>query len=465
MNRYAVSLSILTFSVFAASVVTACSDDNGTTVAPPYDGGTKPVATTQPEAAPSNVGDATVTPDAETAFDAVVESDTTIATDASDAASQTYALFVGTDYKTSELSVVGLNPPAILGRLPFASGDSVAAASNGRGFVLERDLGKIAVLDKTQPWKIATRIDSNDSTDAANYASNPQAVVVTTENRTYVARYSSNRIKILDSATGASKGEIDLAAFAIADDPDGLIEVADASYDSATGRIYFLLQRIDVFEFPKSVPDGAGKCLQRNGAIVAVDAKTDAVIDLNGAAAGDAIDLRSANPAALTADFANKRILLMGTGCYRPTDGGADSGPSVGPREGRGIESVNLTDGTTSWLYETTDEESLSGLVVADAIHAFVQKGGTWFAWNPTQRALGAAVAFFPKAPLSDGAGHVVGLALTPAAPDGGADAGDTWSVVSWNVATGTVAPVASGDPFQSVRPNASYGLTSALVH
>ena len=113
--------------------------------------------------------------------------------------------------------------------------------------------------------------------------------------------------------------------------------------------------------------------------------------------------------------------------------------------------------GTPAWLYKTADVDRLSGMVWADATHAFVNKGSSWYAWNPTQTTLGAALANFPQAPVYDGAGRIVGLQAQ------GSGSAVTWSVVAWNVATSQLSTIAS-NPFQSVVPATSYGVTSALL-
>ena len=66
---------------------------------------------------------------------------------------------------------------------------------------------------------------------------------------------------------------------------------------------------------------------------------------------------------------------------------------------------------------------------------------------------LGAELTDFPSAPVSDGAGHVVGLASTT-----GGDGGAVWSVVSWDVATGQRTVVAGEGPFATITPRFATG-------
>ena len=264
--------------------------------------------------------------------------------DAGDASTPSYALFVGTDFTNAELSVVALHPDSVVGRLPVADEDSVPYASGAAGFVLEHTIGKVIVLDSDQPWMAKSTIDINDSPDAATaYASNPHAIVVTTGTKAYVARYSSNVIKIVDVGSATVTGSIDLSAFMAPDDTDGLVDVQDAAYDPATQRAYFLLQRINQFEIDPP-PDYVGACLASHAEIVGVDATNDTIVDLNGAAAGDAINLLGDDPAALTPDFANGRLIVAETGCYQPSESRrrwrrrAGAAPRTGRRVGGSVD-------------------------------------------------------------------------------------------------------------------------------
>jgi hypothetical protein len=372
-----------------------------------------------------------------------------------DASTQNYALFVGTDFVNSELAVVALHPDAVGGQLPLADQDSIPSASSGTGFVLERGLGQVIVLDQAHPWMAAKTIDINDSADAGTYASDPYAIVLTTGTKAYVARYASNVMKIVDVGSGTVTGSVDLSAFVAPDDPDGLVDVTDAAFDPATGHAYFLLQRINQGDFGLD-PDHVGVCLASHGEIVGIDVANDSILDLNGAATGSAIVLLGDDPASLTPDFANGRIIVPDTGCYEPTDAG-DAGAF--PRLGRGIESVALGTGTPTWLYQTSVVDRLSGIVWIDGTQAFVNLGSDWFAWNPTQTTLGNAVTNFPQAPFYDGTGRIVGLS-----PATTADGGTAWSVVALDVGTSQLSTIA-GNPFRSVVPDpGGYGVTSALL-
>ncbi len=474
----------------ALSAAACGGDDTNSTFVPTPDGGGDATSTSNPEAgapadasAPADGGDdgtaahadasdhadTGIPGDAGVAADSNADALADVAAEAStldgggggdtgDAGPPAYALFVGSDFVNAELSVVALNPDSVAGRLPLADQDSIPVASGGLGFVLERGLGTVIALGTAQPWTARATIDINDSPEAGAYASNPHALVVTAGTKAYVARYATNTIKIVDVASGAATGTIDLSAFVAPDDTDGLVDVTDAAYDPASHRAYFLLQRINQFDYSGSAPDFVAACLTSHGEIVAVDSATDAVVPLSDAGTG-ALDLLGDDPGSITPDFANGRLIVTEAGCYENADGGADAGPTI--RLGRGIESVSLTGAAPSWLYQTSDVQRLSGLVWVDGTHAYVNLGTDWFPWNPTQTTLGDAVTGFPLAPFYDGAGRIVGLSAAP--PAAGSEAGVNWSVVAWAIPSGSLSTIAAA-PFQSVVPSAPYGVASALL-
>jgi hypothetical protein len=454
MKRTGFLGGVLVLSALGLSGCTGNGDDNN-------------VAPKPPDAGPGV--DASLPTDAETDASLPVESgaDANLPNDGAldarspdgaplDASTQSYALFVGTDFVNGELAVVALHPDTVAGQLPLADQDSIPSASSSTGFVLERTLGKVILLDQAHPWMAAKTIDINDSADAAPRASNPHAIVLTTGTKAYVARYASNVVKIVDVGSGAVTGSVDLSAFVAPDDTDGLVDVTDAAFDPATGHAYFLLQRINQFDYSGEAPDYVAACLASHGQIVGINVANDAVLDLNGAAAGTAIDLLGDNPASLTPDFGNGRLIVPDTGCYQAPDAGSDGGQL--PRLGRGIESVALATGASAWLYQTSALDRLSGLVWVDGTRAFVNLGSDWFAWNPTQTTLGSAVTNFPGAPFYDGAGRIVGLSSAT-----GSDGGTLWSVVALNVATSQLSTIAD-NPFRSVVPAPGYGVSSALL-
>ncbi|MEI7893485.1 MAG: hypothetical protein WCI05_10350 [Myxococcales bacterium] len=373
-------------------------------------------------------------------------------TETSDAGADTQSrvstvLFVGTDFAKSEAVVVGLEPPSILGRIPIDDGDSVASASEDHAFVLERTTGLIHVLDPVDRARVSITLSSTDTPDSG--LSNPRAVVVAAGSKAYVLRYAKNQLKVIDLSGAASSTTIDLSSFMAAADPDGLVDVRSGIFDPSTQLAYVLLQRIDQTDFSGTDPDYVARCLPVHGAIVGIDTTTDQIVDLNGDTPGTAIELLGINPNGADAnglafDSSSRQLLVANTGCYEP---------GQTERSGRGIEAVDLATGTSRWLYQTTSTSRVDALVWVNATTSFVQQGGDWYAWNPTQPTLGNKLSDFPKAPVYDRAGRIVGLSKA----DGG------WSVVAFDLANGLTAPLATS-PFLRVDPSPDYGLTSALV-
>jgi hypothetical protein len=339
-------------------------------------------------------------------------------------------------------------------------GDAAPAAGVGRGFLMLRSDSKVLVLDAARPWIAAKTIDVG--ADAA-MGTNPHAVV-DTGTKAYVALYGTNRLAIIDPAAGTITGQVDLSAFADPRDPDGLVDVFDGVYDAAKHRAYFLLQRTDQWELAVA-PDFVNTCLPVSPVVIGIDTATDAVVDLNGAAAGNAIELLGKNPGALVPNLTGGTLMVVEAGCHDPAEAGAPADANNGgaslPRRGRGIEAVDLAAGTSAWLYEHTQPERLDNLVWVDAAHAFVGIADAtftthWFAWDPTKTALGAEEPGFPRYwPRHVGGGTVIGTAT--AVTDGGA----VRAIVSFDVATKQASTIAS-DIYQG--PGASEFCPWALV-
>jgi hypothetical protein len=458
MERHWVFSTALALSVG----MVACSGDDTVGVLPdagadsttgPSDGSSSAEAG---DAAANDAGGAGTTDggDAGTAFDDEAGSD-----------AGPFAIFVGTNYTNAELSVIDLTAGTVAGNLALADQDSVAYGSGGLGFVVERGIGDVLSLSPGAPWTARATIDLNDSPDAAPYASNPEAVIVTAGTKAYVAQYSLNTVKVVDVASGVSNNAIDLSAFVPAGSPDGLVDVIDGAYDATSQRAYLLLQRINQFDYSGGPPDYLGACLPWHGEIIAVDATTDAIVPLSDAGTSGAIALLGDNPQALTNDFANGRFVIAESGCDDYPDGGADDGGAV-TRVGRGIEVATLASATSAWLWQDTasDNARLSRILLADGTHGYLDLGGEWFPWDPTQASptVGTtAVANFPQGAVYGGSGQVIGLWSTQ--PDAGSDAGAAWSVVAMSTATGALSTIATS-PFKSVVLGTSYGLSSALV-
>jgi hypothetical protein len=319
--------------------------------------------------------------------------------------------------------------------------DAAPTAGIGRGFLMLRSDGKVLVLHAAQPWVAKQTIDFNEADAGAG--PNPRAVVDTGE-KAYVALYGANRLAIIDPTAGTVTGQVDLSAFVDPSDPDGLVDVFDGVYDASKRRAYFLLQRTDQYEWGIA-PDFVNTCGPAAPLVIGVDATTDAVVDLNGAADGKGVALLGKNPGALTPDLEHGRLLVVEAGCHDPQDVDAGSDAGAAPaRHGRGIEAVDLASGTSAWLYQHAQPERLDNVVLIDEAHAFVSVADStftphWFAWDPRTATLGPETPAVPRYwPRHLGGGTLVGTT------EAQTDAGGVRSIVSFDVTTNAVTSIAA---------------------
>ncbi len=452
MKRFVGLISVLALSSAAA---VACQDEDAPRVAP----------ATKPDAGPSNAQKL----DAEAPGDAGDARDATDATDATDAPSDDagppiafqpnpgrFAMLMGTSANRhkSELTVVSFATVDYVGRYPSTSIDTVPFASGKKAFLAQRDLGQVLVMDSAAPWQARATLTLTGGNDVSAIAANDNT-------RAFVTRLSSNTVLAFDTVLGENTGGIDLSPYSAAADTDGIVGASAAVFDSATKRLYVLLNRVLQAETPAR--DDARECLPTGGAIVAIDTNTNTVVDLNGAAAGEAIQLKGASPQALSADFVHGRLLVVQNGCW--IDNGTPHDPDgavddwAGARQARGVEEINLAAATTSWLYQSAGTLGLFGLIYADATHALLNVDGSWHPWSPTETTLGPFIPSFPKAPLYDGIGHVIGLADAPTSLDT-----TLLKVVSYDVRTGAMRTVIPTEPFVGPRPSTELLVTSAVV-
>jgi len=349
--------------------------------------------------------------------------------DARDGRGPLFALFAGSNFgdDTVQLTAIDWSSRERTGStvISAAFADALPLVSKGRAFLLERSASKLLLLDSAQPWKSTKTVDLAGSDDSG-LGTDPLAVV-NTGSKAYVPLYYENTIAIVDVEQAKVTGRVELAQFVADSDPDERVDVFDGVFDEATHRAYFLLQRIPQYERGIE-PDRVSHCLPVAPLIVAVDTTTDQIVDLHADAGGAGISLLGANPGALVPDLGHGKLFVVEVGCYRAPDGGdadaaADAQASF-PREGRGIEVVDLASRTSDWRYRHTGPHRLSGVVLVDATHAFVSMDDAsyathWYPWNPSGPTLGAEVSNFPTfAPKYLGGTQVVGI--SPRFVDGG---------------------------------------------
>ncbi len=440
---YPVSLAL---ALASALLFAACGDETGTTPEPEPDGSedigpADSAADTPSEGADQSTETAPLDGSLEGSDQAVEQAwDQAASEPGEDAKAPVFALFVGSDYGTqAELAAVQL-PATLVGHHTSADQDTIVTASGRHAFLLQRTDGKAAVLSDTDPSVVSAELDFGLLPDAGG--ANPYALVVAAGTKAYGMLYDRNAIPVFDLGTHAQTGSVDLSGYVA--DPDGFVDAFDGLFDPASGRVYIGLQRIDRNEFG-TPPDFAAPCLGAPALLVAIDSATDELVDLNGAADGAALELKTADPAALNWDDAHQRIIVLGVGCADPA---SEAGTG---RIGRGVEAVDPATGTSSWLWQTEQLDRPASLIWVSDHEAYVGLDDAsftrkWFSWDPQTATLQSELAGVPLLPVYDGDGGLIGLQM-------GQDAGEGVQLVRLDLALRT-STVLLGSVFNAAGLN-----------
>jgi hypothetical protein len=308
----------------------------------------------------------------------------------------------------------------------YEDGDLVAASSAGVGFAIERTNDKVHLLDG---GKISTTFDLKDlGTDNAPV-----------DSKAYVPLYNQSLIVILDLTEGSVSRRIDLNQYNAAGDSDHSAEIAEGVYDPNRKIAYFLLQRIDTksYDTNSHLP-----CSKSPALVVGIDTESDEVADLNGDAEGKAIELKLVNPRSLSVNADGTALYMLADGCY---DGST--------KVARGVEVVDLTDGSSTIAYKAEGEDFLSRMILIGGPDALIQSLDATYTshWNKLEigGALGAELANVPSAPTFDGQ-DLLGVEVTDT----------TGAVVRYKLATETskvISPTSWAGKYSS-------GVSTALV-
>jgi hypothetical protein len=266
--------------------------------------------------------------------------------------------------------------------------------------------------------------------------------------RAFVTLYGRNEVAILDIAAGSVEKTIDLASQLTPGDGDGVVEVSTPIHDPTAQRVYVTLARIDRTTI--AAPNFELACPTLPALLLALDDSDGSVIDLNGAAAGEGIDLTLENPVDMAFDAATGRLLVLAAGCFGPSEAGT-------ARKGHGVESITLANGQTAIALTPSDASFFARLVHTGGDQALVNSfdpsfAEHWNRWTTSQTSLGAELTAVPAAPSFDGAGNLYGVVF--ASSDGGVSA----SVVRYALAGETSTPIVSSpwtDSFSSASGTA----------
>jgi hypothetical protein len=319
-----------------------------------------------------------------------------------------HALVTGTDFATQgEVASIKLDSGTIDDSTvyPDTKGDVATQSSGGLGFALQRTSGTVNLLDGS---KIKTTFDVNET---------GSKTAVDVANKAYVSSLNYNFISILDLQAGTVADRIDISQFMDPKDADGSVNTSAGAYDSAKKIAYFVLGRIDLTSFDSNfnLPCNGTKAL-----VIGIDATTDQLVDLNGAADGEAISLFLANPQAATLSADGKSLTVLATGCY---DGAQDK---------QGVEVVHLDTASSTVAYAPTDGSTPNDLIVLDGGQALIQTafGAKYNKLDLTTGVLGAELEHMPDGAAFDGT-DLIGVTL---------DTPNT--VVRYTVATDTATTV-----------------------
>lgn len=375
-------LSMLGLILGSSLAIAACSDSNSTSDggdagAKGEAGGTSEAGSTGSEAGSTSDAGAAGAPDAP-----VWLNPQDVVVIGAAPAALGHVLVGGTDYMTqSEVASIALETGDIVGAETYADSDTAIVGSAGLGFVLERTNDKVHLVEA---GKIKTTFDVRDlGTD-----------VITATNKAFVPVLNESLVVVLDLAKGTVSHRIDLSKFAAEGDKDLSADIAQGAYDAKSGIVYFLLQRIDITSI-----DAGGNlpCTDTKALIVGVDAKTDELVDLNGDAEGEALELSLANPASMSLDDTGTLVTVLANGCV--------DGETVSRK---GIEILDLSDGTTGTVYENATTDYLNKLIPLDGSNVLLSLFDAtftqhWYNLDLALGTLGSELEGVPQAALYDG--------------------------------------------------------------
>jgi len=299
-------------------------------------------------------------------------------------ATSTHLLVGASNYTTHKAEVVSitLGSGAVGTSTTFDDSDLLATSSAGIGFAIERTNDKLHRLDG---GSIATTFDLKDPGRGA-----------TISNKAYVPFLNQSLIAILDLDTGKTARRIDLNEFNADGDGDHSADIAEGVYDPTSKVSYFLLQRIDRNSI-NAASNFNLPCAAARALIVGINSETDAIVDLNGSAAGKGIELKLVNPRSLSVNGDGTKLTLLADGCYEGIN-----------KIDRGVEVVNLIDHTSAIAYQAADKNYLASLILTGGGNALLESYDENYAthWNKLDidgGTLGAELHGVPSAVSYDG--------------------------------------------------------------
>ena len=278
-----------------------------------------------------------------------------------------------TDYATKgEIVSVTLATGALGDSTTYDDGDVVATSSAGVGFAIERTNDKVHLLDG---GKINTTFDLKDlGTDQAVTGTKAYVPLLQPEpdrDPRSGRRQSqpSHRPERIQRARRQRPQRRHRRRRVRPDQQDRVLLAAAHRSSIRTTRTSHL------------------PCTDKPGLIVGIDTKTDQVVDLNGSAAGKAIELKLVNPRSLSINADGSALYLLADGCYE----GDEQGP---PRRGSRRLDRN---GETTVANEAAGNDYLASMILIGGANALLESNDVNYAthWNKLEigGALGAEIA------------------------------------------------------------------------
>lgn len=207
---------------------------------------------------------------------------------------------------------------------------------------------QLVVLDPANPYtprQTITLPAMSPGGDAAVDAVNPYDIAVLAPDRAYVVLYNLPRLLIVNPATGALRGSVDLSMFAGA---DGIPEAATINVTG--GRAWVTLQQLD---------RPGGYTAPARSTLVAVDTATDTLADLDAATAGvqASVQLTFGNPGSTALSPDGRLLLVASVGNFGSnTDGGIDMVDTTTGRVLRSLPASTLGGDPSSVVFVSATE-------------------------------------------------------------------------------------------------------------
>ncbi|MEZ4370430.1 MAG: hypothetical protein R3B07_06375 [Polyangiaceae bacterium] len=344
-------------------------------------------------------------------------------------------LFVSvTDFATATELVALKLDGSKTASLELSDPDSVVSVSGNRAFALERTSGLVHPLDAD--GNSTGTIDLSGAVPSAS-SQNPHDVVIAAGSsplKAYVPLYDSGHLAVLNLDNDTLVKTIDLTGYTDALDTDGGVEPDYAWFDSTRNRVWFTLARIDLSTIV--APDYQLACTGKS-LLMAIDASDDSVVDLNGSAAGDGIELLHVGPTSVHYSAADDTLYILSSGCF---------GSGATERSALGVNAIKLSDLSQTEALKPTGDAFYSTLLWnpdAALIQSFAGFNEEWHSWRATDSALGALVSFVPGSATTDGNGTLYGVDTVS---DGTTT---TFEVVSVDASNGTRSVLVQ-NPFTS---------------